>query len=301
MFIVNLLRKILAALISLIVLLWTGAGVGSESTQSDIQGYNLSFAVLSDVHMEGNNPERFEKFAQILSDIKRNVPSDTIAFLGDNTMNGQIIENLFFHGFINEIKPVEKVYTVMGNHDTGNGIDKYDSLSKRFWSYYNTFNNENVDNVYYWREVNGYRFVFLGSESDNVNTSVISEAQLQWLDGVLAENDNTGKPVFVFNHHPYNYLENADNAVELERILTEHKNVFYLSGHTHTTQMDFEKFDEDSYSFNLPRCTEATDNADTNDSGLGLQIYVFDNEVQVKSRRYYDSQWGKYDFTYEIK
>lgn len=301
MFIVNLLRKILAALISLIVLLWTGAGVGSESTQSDIQGYNLSFAVLSDVHMEGNNPERFEKFAQILSDIKRNVPSDTIAFLGDNTMNGQIVENLFFHGFINEIKPVEKVYTVMGNHDTGNGIDKYDSLSKRFWSYYNTFNNENVDNVYYWREVNGYRFVFLGSESDNVNTSVISEAQLKWLDGVLAENDNTGKPVFVFNHHPYNYLENADNAVELERILTEHKNVFYLSGHTHTTQMDFEKFDEDSYSFNLPRCTEATDNVDTNDSGLGLQIYVFDNEVQVKSRRYYDSQWGKYDFTYEIK
>lgn len=301
MFIVNLLRKILAALISLIVLLWTGAGVGSKSTQSDIQGYNLSFAVLSDVHMEGNNPERFEKFAQILSDIKRNVPSDTIAFLGDNTMNGQIIENLFFHGFINEIKPVEKVYTVMGNHDTGNGIDKYDSLSKRFWSYYNTFNNENVDNVYYWREVNGYRFVFLGSESDNVNTSVISEAQLKWLDGVLAENDNTGKPVFVFNHHPYNYLENADNAVELERILTEHKNVFYLSGHTHTTQMYFEKFDEDSYSFNLPRCTEATDNADTNDSGLGLQIYVFDNEVQVKSRRYYDSQWGKYDFTYEIK
>lgn len=301
MFIVNLLRKILAALISLIVLLWTGVGVGSESTQSDIQGYNLSFAVLSDVHMEGNNPERFEKFAQILSDIKRNVPSDTIAFLGDNTMNGQIIENLFFHGFINEIKPVEKVYTVMGNHDTGNGIDKYDSLSKRFWSYYNTFNNENVDNVYYWREVNGYRFVFLGSESDNVNTSVISEAQLKWLDGVLAENDNTGKPVFVFNHHPYNYLENADNAIELERILTEHKNVFYLSGHTHTTQMDFEKFDEDSYSFNLPRCTEATDNADTNDSGLGLQIYVFDNEVQVKSRRYYDSQWGKYDFTYEIK
>lgn len=301
MFIVNLLRKILAALISLVVLLWTGAGVGSESTQSDIQGYNLSFAVLSDVHMEGNNPERFEKFAQILSDIKRNVPSDTIAFLGDNTMNGQIIENLFFHGFINEIKPVKKVYTVMGNHDTGNGIDKYDSLSKRFWSYYNTFNNENVDNVYYWREVNGYRFVFLGSESDNVNTSVISEAQLQWLDGVLAENDNTGKPVFVFNHHPYNYLENADNAVELERILTEHKNVFYLSGHTHTTQMDFEKFDEDSYSLNLPRCTEATDNADTNDSGLGLQVYVFDNEVQVKSRRYYDSQWGKYDFTYEIK
>lgn len=301
MFIVNLLRKILAALISLIVLLWTGAGVGSESTQSDTQGYNLSFAVLSDVHMEGNNPDRFEKFAQILSDIKRNVPSDTIAFLGDNTMNGQIIENLFFHGFINEIKPVEKIYTVMGNHDTGNGIDKYDSLSKRFWSYYNTFNNENVDNVYYWREVNGYRFVFLGSESDNVNTSVISEAQLQWLDGVLDENDNTGKPVFVFNHHPYNYLENADNAVELERILTEHKNVFYLSGHTHTTQMDFEKFDEDSYSFNLPRCTEATDNADTNDSGLGLQIYVFDNEVQVKSRRYYDSQWGKYDFNYEIK
>lgn len=298
---VNLLRKILAALISLIVLLWAGAGVGSESKQADIQGYNLSFAVLSDVHMEGNNPERFKKFAQILSDIKRNVPSDTIAFLGDNTMNGQIIENLFFHGFINEIKPVEKVYTVMGNHDTGNGNDKYDSLSKRFWSYYNTFNNENVDNVYYWREVNGYRFVFLGSESDNVNTSVISEAQLQWLDKVLSENDAGGKPVFVFNHHPYNYLENEDNAVKLERILTEHKNVFYLSGHTHTTQTAFERFDEDSYSFNLPRCTEATDNSDTNDSGLGLQIYVFDNEVQVKSRRYYDSRWGKYDFTYEIK
>lgn len=301
MFIVNLLRKTTAALISVIILMWTGAGTVDESNPSRVEGYNLSFAVLSDVHMEGNNPERFKKFAQILSDIKTNVPSDTIAFLGDNTMNGQIIENLFFHGFINKIKPVEKTYTVMGNHDTGNGIDKYNSLSKRFWSYYNTFNNENVDNVYYTRDVNGYKFVFLGSESDNVNTSVISETQLQWLDRVLSENDAGGKPVFVFNHHPYNYLENEDCSAELERLLTEHKNVFYFSGHTHTTQMDFEKFDEDSYSFNLPRCTEATDNVDTNDSGLGLQIYVFDDEVKVKSRRYYDYQWGKYEFTYVIK
>ncbi len=303
MFIVSILRKAVSAVLSFIILLWTGIFFGtSEAEVQNVENCNLNFTVLSDVHMEGNNGNTFKVFSKILTDIKNNVKSDAIVFLGDDTMNGQIIENLLFHGFINQIKPAEKIYTVIGNHDTGNGINEYEKLSERFWSYYNNFTGENVtDKPYYYREVNGYYFVFLGSEEDNVNTSFVSQEQLQWLDGILDLNEVTGRPVFVFNHHPYNYLDSRENALELQKILTEHSNVFYLSGHTHTTKMNFENLDEDSYSINLPRCTDESDNFETNDSGLGVQIYVSDDKVQIKARRYYASQWENYDFTYDIK
>lgn len=217
-------------------------------------------------------------------------------------MNGQEIENLLFYGFISMIQPTDRIYTVMGNHDSGNGEGQYEVCSQRFWSYYDDFMNENVnDKPYYYREVNGYGFVFLGSEQDNVNTSFVSQEQLDWLDEILTSNDGSGLPIFVFNHHPYNYLDSYENAVKLEDILTRHKNVFYLSGHTHTTRMSFEQLDEDSYSINLPKCTEESADYATDDSGLGVQIYVFDNEVRIRARRYYDSQWGNYEFTYEVK
>lgn len=65
--------------------------------------------------------------------------------------------------------------------------------------------------------------------------------------------------------------------------------------------MSFEQLDEDSYSVNLPKCTVESADYAADDSGLGVQIYVFDNEVRIRARRYYDSQWGNYDFTYELK
>lgn len=303
MLVISILRKITAVVLSFFVLMWSGTLFGGgDANVQNTENWNLNFTVLSDVHMEGNNTKTFKMFSKILKDIKNNVKSDAVVFLGDNTMNGQEIENLFFYGFISLIDPAEKIYTAMGNHDTGNGINEYDKLSERFWSYYEDFTGESVsDKPYYYREVKGYMFIFLGSEQDNVNSSFVSREQLEWLEALLDSNDATGRPVFVFNHHPYNYLASTDNAVELERILTQHRNVFYLGGHTHTAEMTFETLDEDSYSINLPRCTDESEDYANNDAGLGVQIYVFDNEVHIRARRYYAYQWANYDFTYAVK
>lgn len=168
-------------------MLWSGALFGSESGHVDYaEGCNLDFTVISDVHLEGNNGNTFKTFGKILNDVKYNLKSDTIVFLGDNTMNGQEIENLLFYGFISMIQPTDRIYTVMGNHDSGNGEGQYEVCSQRFWSYYDDFMNENVTGKpYYYREVNGYGFVFLGSEQDNVNTSFVSQEQLNWLDEIF--------------------------------------------------------------------------------------------------------------------
>lgn len=89
MFIVSLLRKAVSAVLSFVILLWTGIFFGgSEAEVQNVENYNLNFTVLSDVHMEGNNGNTFKVFSKILTDIKNNVQSDAIVFLGDDTMNG---------------------------------------------------------------------------------------------------------------------------------------------------------------------------------------------------------------------
>lgn len=71
MFIVSILRKAVSAVLSFIILLWTGIFFGtSEAEVQNIENYNLNFTVLSDVHMEGNNGNTFKVFSKILTDIK---------------------------------------------------------------------------------------------------------------------------------------------------------------------------------------------------------------------------------------
>ena len=59
----------------------------------------LDLTVFSDVHVEGNNYPRYKVFVECLRDaVKNKSGSDAFLFLGDNTMNGQNIENMIFHG-----------------------------------------------------------------------------------------------------------------------------------------------------------------------------------------------------------
>lgn len=296
---ITTIRKVVASFLALFLLL--GVSLPTETHDvKDAENCKMNFTVLSDAHMEGNNKPPRDRFIQTLYDVKNcETPNDALVFLGDNTMNGQNIENLFFYGLIERIQPAESIYTAMGNHDTGNGVDQYDKLASRFWSYYNAFTGNQVEAPYYYSvKLDDCYFIFMASESDAVNSPDISIEQINWLDGVLTEAENDNLPAFVFNHHPYTHL--IENYTELLDVLVAHHDVFYICGHTHTTKLLAFDFDYDSHYINLPKCTDIVSSTDEyDDAGTGIQVEIYDSQVVIRARRFYASEW-LYEYDYSI-
>lgn len=303
--IIFIIRRFFALFFAAIFMLGS-AGVSQTHDVKDPENCKMNFSVMSDVHMEGfaTDFDRVRpaqlRFFNALRDIKNNkTTNDALVFLGDNTMGGQDFENMLFYGVIETIKPAEKIFTAMGNHDSGNGQNKYDSAAKTFWSYFNGFTGHNVTKPYYYEKLKNCYFIFMGSESDAVHTPDISDEQLTWLDEILTKAEADGLPAFVFNHHTPWHL--ADKSATLIDIITKHSDVFYISGHTHTTKLTASDFDEDSHYINLPKSTDLNTNGESDDAGLGLQVEIYESEIVMRARRFYNSEWSNYEFTYAVK
>lgn len=292
-----ILKKALAAFIGIFLMLTTPTAKPQAHTVKDKENCKLNFTVVSDVHMESNNRSSRERYVKMLRDIKATEGgNDALVFLGDNTMNGQDIENLCFYGIYSLIKPVDysKMYTIIGNHDTGNNNGKDGELRLNFWSYYNAFTGRNVQEPYYYYDIiDGSYFVFLTTEGDSHNTANISDEQLTWLDSVLSKAEETDSPTFIFTHHP---LYSSSTSIQIIRriysILMNHSNCFIFSGHTHSIVTSIEDLGNNSYSINLPKCIDVP-TEDWEQTGQGVQVEVYENEVIMRSRCFYNSTWGK--------
>lgn len=103
----------------------------------DPEALKTSFTVLSDIHIEGNNYQTFKEYSEILKEVNNSKNNDTLVFLGDNTMNGQDIESIFFFGALALSKPAENLIIAPGNHDYANGTGGYDKMYERFNNYAN--------------------------------------------------------------------------------------------------------------------------------------------------------------------
>ncbi len=254
---------------------------------SDPENCRLSFSVVSDSHIEGNNLSRFKSFMALLGGIKANKrKNDAVVFLGDNTMNGQDIENLLFSGAILRADFKTPVLAVEGNHDVGNGEGDYNKLTKRFLSYANNAFDLNIDKPYYCKEIGGYYFIVLSSEwYEGNNVHGFSDEQLLWVDSMVQKATAEGKPAFVFGHYTFWEVKSANHV--LYDILTKYKNVYYFHGHNHAD------FDEYSLSYfggtaiiNLPmwgRMPDGETSLDGN-TGAGVLVEVYDDRVVVCGR-----------------
>ena len=291
------IRHLLASLLASLLLI----GVAAPQTTYTVlqeEACLTNFTVMSDVHMEGNNKASRDAFIREMYDVKNNTfGNDALVLLGDNTMNGQHIESLFLYGLLAKIEPAEQVFIALGNHDTGNGEGRYNSLISRFYTYYNDFYDAGISTPYYAKELNGYQFLFLGSEEDDVNSPIVSDQQLQWLDAQLAQATAEGKPVFVCSHHPYTHYENPEALVS---ILTSYKNVFFFTGHMHRYDIYQEDLAEGVHFFNLPRVTELNEADDTFEvTGQGLNVEIYEDQVVVRARNYYTSEWMQ-TYTFDL-
>ncbi len=247
----------------------------------------MSFSAVSDIHVETNNPESYKAYYDILEGVKAGENNDALVFLGDNVMNGQILENLFFYLGLRSVMPARNNYVVMGNHDTGNGNGDYSEHKNNFVANNNLFLCNDIDKPYYYRVVNGCYMIFVASEALTVNTCFMSEEQLAWVEDIINTAKAEDAPVFVFNHHPLYALEGIEYDA-LAELLSGYDKLLYIYGHTH------DPLDEDNFTqeggvdtINLPRSSEVVDY----EPGGGIVVEVYENEILVKGRNFVDGEW----------
>ena len=308
----------IAALITVFMLMGVGLNTRAGYNVKEPESCRLNFTVLSDAHIEGNNITRYNVFARSLQDVTKNESgNDAVVFLGDNTMNGQTIENLLFHGAVQALLKDETVLPVMGNHDIGNGEGDYEKLQNRWYDYTGAFFGRQLTHPYYYEVIDGFYFIVLGMESHEVHELYISEEQYQWLEDTLALAAGSGKPVFVFSHQPCDYAVNGEGVedgrlTDLFAAYNEEHDLFSFVGHTHMPMYLFWSFHtEDGFPETyLPRLTDLSgDDDEVNDnSGVGVEVEIYDNEVVIRARNFYTGEW-RYDdsddamceITYQLK
>lgn len=243
------------------------------------EGVLSEFQIVSDIHIVSdkvthyadgteklnNTQSRYyshSNFIAMLNDIAEVSPSSSGIFVvGDVVNNGfkeEYDEIMPLYNGVEDAKGVElpPLYVTLGNHDTyvGADISPYINFANSLGA------NITQDAPYYSKDINGYKYIFLAGDNhayygrnealnpDRINSidAEISDAQLEWLDAQLLENEkNGGKPVFVMLHQalyqsvagtlplPAQNYDGVVNYEELETVLNKYNNVIYLSGHSH--------------------------------------------------------------------
>lgn len=296
--VLTFIKQVIATLMTLLMMMSPAFDKEGKAYEAkDADALVSSFAVVSDIHVETNHPESYTNFSNLLKGIKGGKDIDSVIYLGDNVMNGQLLENVFFYMGVRAMMPAENNLVIPGNHDMGNGAGDYDRSYKDFIANNNLYFGKNLKTTYYYEVINGCYMICLASEDKEAQTLEMNDEQLQWLEGVLKEAQAAGAPTFVFNHFPLRYLAERGNT-ELADLLKKYDVDLYFHGHIHNdlgTDNFYTWGGVDS--INLPRATETTEY----EPGDGLVVEVYENEVLVRGRDFIKGEWiEELVYTYPI-
>ncbi len=311
----NLFYKIVALIMTLFIHFPVGEIASYSTSENDAA---LVFTVLSDVHIEGNNDDRFARFGEGLADVNAAKRNDALIFLGDNTMNGQVVELSAFFELIEKHNTIGNILMVAGNHDlcpSDHNSGDYEDLRDRFFEFKNEYVKAQYDDkVYYSYEIKGYKFIVLGSEAAVGVNEKISDTQFKWLEKELKAAEKSEKPVFIFNHFPLNHTwedvwtkgHMGKDSERLHTILKNSKNqIVYFSGHLHMglydNQVSYVSEDHITY-ISLP--SFGSDNnigdAPIQDKGMGMYVEVYDDKVVVRIRNFAEHKWMNIEHTISL-
>lgn len=292
--IVVYLKDLIATILTLVMMMSPALG-GTATTYQAERPEELitSFAVVSDIHVETNNPESYNNLYDVLEGIKAGENIGSVFYTGDNVMNGQVLETFFFYSAIRSVMPAENNIVVAGNHDYGNGAGDYDALRANYLANNHIYLGEKLDNDYFYRVIDGCYMICLVSEKKSTDDFTMTRAQYNWLEGVLKEAQQADAPVFVFNHYPLRYLDGNDgfsevDKTELGNLLASYGVKLFVHGHIHD-DLGPDNF-YSSYGvncINLPRVTETVEY----EAGDGIVVEVYEDEVLVRGRDFIKGEW----------
>lgn len=224
---------------------------------------NFRFAIISDLHIAlphtiWDHPNRFHLVEvsipalEIILEHLGQLELDFLLLPGDLTQHGEAENHAWLQQRLAQLP--YPVYVVPGNHDVPTLKSKGDSISLAdFPYYYGKFGYENPDRLYYTCEIMPQvRLIGLNSnqfDADGKQLGYIDDAQLTWLEGVLAS--ATEALVMVMIHH--NVIEHLphqsthdlgrrymlDNAPVLLQLLRDAGVQLIFTGHLHVQDIAY--------------------------------------------------------------
>lgn len=280
-------------------------------------GANMTVVAWADPQLSNYMAKRYQPFNAACEDLANaNDGVDALLIAGDIAENGLACE---YEYITEKLTPanVDGFMMAVGNHDVR--LRSYKQVVNRFTAFSNNLNSicgnddYTMEELHYTYEINGYKFIVLGTDRTEFEESYISEAQLEWLDSELKSATANGKPAFVVCHQSlkdthglpdtWNSPDNRAGTVgeqsdDIKEILNKYNNVIMISGHLHTGigQYTYEKIDN-FHSVNLPSTAIVNKDGDYNNAGIGFVIEAYDNHVLFRAR---DFAQGKYIPDYDI-
>lgn len=305
--------KIIASVLA--VFIFSSSGEIASYEPLDRDNLKLNFTVISDGHIEGNNSQRHKNYGEAFCDMaSAEEISKALVMVGDNTMNGQGIEEAMLYGLMNKYNQIENVLMAVGNHEVCRDDTDFEKLEKRFIKYNNAFLEHKIDKLYHSQVIDGYHFIILATDRNSGVEQYISDEQFEWLDNELKTAAESGNPVFVFNHWPMNDTFSqvwpeghvGEQSERLHQVLTKYDSrIFLFTGHLHMGIFENDygiKEDGKITYINVPSFGSENDDgdADVQDTGMGLQVEVYDTQLVVRIRNFVTHQWTDYEYHFDI-
>lgn len=269
----------------------------------------FTFFVISDIQLTLKNELSHKKLADVLKALYDIDPDASALIINGDLVNdgreesyGKFKEIIEQHSLPNEV-----CYTI-GNHEffKNDGIE----LSiNRFLAF------SHLEKVYYEKEIHGYPFLFLGTESwgpigsPTKDSAVLSHDQVKWLEEKIDHLKQATNPIFVFLHHPIPFtLYGTDLAYykdaviqdqELVKILANAENVFFFSGHSHWDLCFPKMYVEHPFPMANSGAVydiwgpdgKGGDHVIDQAGSQGLYVQVFEKHVLIKGRDFTNKQW----------
>lgn len=265
----------------------------------------LTFQVLTDSHLTADAAHSYnQNFARALVDIAANEPnSRAIIHVGDVTDHGLAEEYGELERILQENSAsgrLPKMWFATGNHDMGLGLRDWEELIGLFLS------STGMPGPYYDCRIDGYHFIFLGTEQALELHCTLSKVQLTWLDLKLAEDASPPRPAFLFLHQPLkNTVAGSYEAQdwhgvkedeELRSVLSKHRHAIMFTGHTHweleARNCAFDGREELPAMFNAASVAYLwTDANEHKDGSQGYFVEVYKERVLIKGRDFQAGRW----------
>ncbi len=323
----NLFYELMSLIMSLLMSFGAIAVPGTNDlirTMNDAA--ELQFVVTGDPQVCSYNPEREANLIAAADDLK-NAEIDLDAFIsaGDIAENGLQAE---FDRVFEDTKDIPADHFIMaaGNHDIR--LREYEQCKTTFLNFMNAYNDEEYhqSELHYEYEINGYKFLVIGSDEANFEDAFISSEQLQWLNLSLKKYTKNGDPVFVICHYPlaeshglpstwgssnstpteglaeyvrkdgYDYTGSIGNQNnKIYDILSSYNNVFFITGHLHTGfgYYTYQTINEKNnvQGINVPSVGINNKDGVYNNPGTGVYVEVTEDEVTFYARDFAEGRF----------
>jgi len=298
--------KVFAILLSFISLL---AQLGPVTiTPLDKENMLLSFDIIADTHIDEIwNGGRTGMLMDGLKDMSRaQIKSDALIIAGDMTERGSVNEYFKLGAALNLYCDAGTLLLEMGNHDIrgikdneGNSLLTYEYSAGKYFELLDKAAGIHEETVYFYRDIKGCRFIVLNPEGMEGMETVLSDAQLAWLDNLLAEAAGAGMPVFIVNHQPLDAV--GEDEAQLTEILYRYDglaDIFFISGHYHEGFGPGSVTEDGTLTFVSTPAFGKSSSGDYGKTGTGFHAEVYACSVVFRARDYTGGVWvPQYDRT----